>query len=276
MKEGVMASMRIISLLLAALIPFSCLADLGEDLLAAVRKGDPERVKALLAQGADVNAKSPYGATSLFFAADRGNLEVIKILLDHGANVNVKDTFYGATALTWATGKERWDVIKLLLGKGATVGADDVLATAVEKGNAEIVKAVLERKDAIPADALSDAMAAAIKDNRTEIAELFKKAGVTPPAKPNFQVDPETLKSYAGSYSSEGFELKFTIVDGKLTGGVVGQKPTLYDAMDKNTFENSEFRALKVTFNVEGGKVVSLTVKRGDADPMIFKRAEAQ
>ena len=46
------------------------LADPGEDLLAAVRKSDAERVKAL-AQGADVNAKSPYGATGLFFAADR-------------------------------------------------------------------------------------------------------------------------------------------------------------------------------------------------------------
>ena len=139
-----MARLRIAVFVLAAVIPISCLADTGEDLLAAVRKGDAGRVKALLAQGADANAKSPYGATALFFAADRGNFEIIKILLDHGANVNVKDTFYGATALSWATQKERWDVIKLLLGKGATAGADDVLMTAVEKGNAEIVKALLE------------------------------------------------------------------------------------------------------------------------------------
>jgi len=271
-----MAHLRNAVLVLAALMPFACLADLGEDLLAAVRKGDAERVKAVLAQGVDVNAKSPYGATGLFFAADRGNIEIIRILLDHGANVNVKDTFYGATALTWATQKERWDVIKLLLGKGATAGADGVLMTAVEKGNAEIVKAVLERKDAIPAEALSGALGAATKNNQTEIADLLKKAGISPPVKPNFQIDPQTLKSYAGSYSMEGMELKFEIVDGKLTGGFVGQKPTAYDAVDQTTFQHPEYPAVKVAFNIEGGKVVSLTVKQGDGNTRVFKKAGVQ
>ena len=41
------------SILLAVLVPVACLGDSGEDLLAAVRKGDAARVKALLAQGAD-------------------------------------------------------------------------------------------------------------------------------------------------------------------------------------------------------------------------------
>jgi ankyrin repeat protein len=270
-----MARLRIAVFVLAAFIPNSCLADTGEDLLAAVRKGDAGRVKALLAQGADANAKSPYGATGLFFAADRGNIEIIKILLDHGANVNVKDTFYGATALSWATQKERWDVIKLLLGNGATAGADEVLMTAVEKGNAEIVKAVLERKDAIPAETLSGALGAAIKSNQTEIADLLKKAGVSPPVKPNFQIDPQTLKSYAGSYSSEGMELKFEIVDGKLTGGPIGQKPSAYDAIDQTTFQHPEF-PVRLAFTVEGGKVVSLAVKQGDGNAMVFKKAAAQ
>ncbi len=270
-----MVSFRNAALVFAALIPFSCLADLGEDLLAAVRKGDAARVQALLAQGADANAKSPYGATGLFFAADRGNVEIIKILLDHGANVNVKDTFYGATALSWATQKERWDVIKLLLGKGATAGADDVLMTAVEKGNAEIVKAVLEKKDAIPAETLSGALGAAIKSNQTEIAELLKKAGVSPPVRPNFQIDAQTLSSYAGSYSSEGMELKFVIAGGKLTGGPIGQEPAAYDAIDETTFQHPEF-PVKVSFTVEGGKVVSLTVKQGDGNAMVFKKAGAQ
>jgi len=129
-----MAHLRNAVLVLAALMPFACLADLGEDLLAAVRKGDAERVKAVLAQGADVNAKSPYGATGLFFAADRGNIEIIRILLDHGANVNVKDTFYGATALTWATQKERWDVIKLLLKAGSPDQAAQMVADMLAQG----------------------------------------------------------------------------------------------------------------------------------------------
>src|SRR5713226_3268756 len=110
-----MAHLRNAVLVLAALLPVSCLADLGEDLLAAVRKEDAGRVNALLAQGADANAKSPYGATGLFFAADRGNIEIIKILLDHGADASVKDTFYGATAMGFAAEKEHVEVIRLLL-----------------------------------------------------------------------------------------------------------------------------------------------------------------
>ncbi len=76
--------MRLITVLtLYAVIGYA--SDANEDLLAAVRKQDVPAVKALLDKGANVNAKSPYGATPLFFAADRGNLEIIKILLDRGA-----------------------------------------------------------------------------------------------------------------------------------------------------------------------------------------------
>ena len=260
---------------LAALVPLCCRADLGEDLLEAVRKGDATRVKALLAQGADVNSKSPYGATSLFFAADRGNVEMIKILLDHGADVNVKDTFYGATALTWASEKQRVEVMRLLMSKGAK-GADHILTSGVEDGNADMVRLALEHKADIPADTLSTALMQAEKEKHTDIAELLKHAGVQPPVKPKFEVPAETLKSYAGSYSMEGFDLKFEIVDGKLSGGMVGQKMGSWDAIDTTTFQYSEYPAMKMTFNVENGKVVAVTVKRGDNPPMVFKKAGGQ
>src|SRR4026208_1835282 len=181
--------------LLATLIPFFCLADPGEDLLAAVRKGDATRVKVLLEQGADVNAKSPYGATGLFFAADRGNMEVIRILIDHGADVKIKDTFYGASAVTWAAMKSHADVIKLLLSKGAP-DADDALMTGISNGNVETVKAVLEYKSQLKPETLSQALAEANSEKHTEIAELLKSVGAVPPVKPNFQIDPEVLKTY--------------------------------------------------------------------------------
>src|SRR5258706_5230340 len=113
-------------------------ADSSEDLLAAVRKGDLAAVKAFLDNGANVNAKSPYGATPLFFAADRGNIEMVKLLLQRGADVDVKDTVYGATAVTWAAEQERVDILKLLLSK-STGGGDDVLESGVQKGNLEMV-----------------------------------------------------------------------------------------------------------------------------------------
>ncbi|HKW98437.1 MAG TPA: ankyrin repeat domain-containing protein [Bryobacteraceae bacterium] len=260
---------------LACLVPVSSFADLGEDFLAAIRKSDAARVKALLEQGVDVNTKSPYGATGLFFAADRGNLEILKLLLDHGADVNVKDTFYGATALTWASMKEHVDVIRLLLDKGAKAGADDVLMTGVEKNNIEMVKAALDHKTSIPAEMLSSALAQSVKENHSEIADLLRKAGAVPPVKPNFQVDAETLKSYAGTYAREGMELKFQIVDGKLTGGPVGQKAAAYDAIDRVTFQHPEF-PVKLVFASENSKVTSLTIHQPGGNTMEFKKTGAQ
>src|SRR5262245_9084828 len=77
-------------------------ADLNENLLAAAKKGDAKAAEMLLAKGADVNAKTTYGATALTFAAEKGHVEVVRLLLKHKAEVNPKDTFYKASPLTWA------------------------------------------------------------------------------------------------------------------------------------------------------------------------------
>jgi ankyrin repeat protein len=71
--------------------------DLNEELLAAARRSDVAAVKALLAKGADANAKSSYDVTAISFAADRGSLEIVQTLLEHGADVNAKDNFYKET-----------------------------------------------------------------------------------------------------------------------------------------------------------------------------------
>jgi hypothetical protein len=111
-------------LLLALWLPLSAQTPpdkqaLNEELLVAARKSNVEQVKALLAKGADVDAKSPYGATPLFFACDRANDVVVKILLEKGASPNVQDTFYKATPLGWASGKKNPEVIRLLVEYGA-------------------------------------------------------------------------------------------------------------------------------------------------------------
>ena len=261
--------------LLSLFIPLACLADLGEDLLAAVRKSDVARVKALLEQGADVNTRSPYGATPLFFAADRGNIEIVKILLDHGADVKVKDTFYGASALTWASMKSHADVIRLLLNKGAP-GADDVLMAGASEGNAEMVKAALEHRSDIKPEQLSSALAIAIKENHPDVADLLKGAGVAPPVRHNFQIDPNVLQSYAGTYGGDDFQMKFDIANGKLTGGAVGRDRTEWDAVDPVTFQHPEAVGFKLTFNSENGKVVSVSIAgRGDK-PTVLKKVDTK
>ncbi len=56
----------------------------GNDLLKAAEKGDLPRVNALLAKGADVNAKNNDGWTALMYASYKGNLEVVQALLAKG------------------------------------------------------------------------------------------------------------------------------------------------------------------------------------------------
>ena len=54
-------------------------------LMEAALRGDTEKVKALLAQGADVNAKTRFGGTALMYAARNGHKEIVRILWEAGA-----------------------------------------------------------------------------------------------------------------------------------------------------------------------------------------------
>ena len=57
-------------------------------LLDAIVAGDVLKVKAMLANGADVNAVTEGGITSLMYAAEQGNTEIAQILIARGAQVN--------------------------------------------------------------------------------------------------------------------------------------------------------------------------------------------
>jgi uncharacterized protein len=102
-------------------------------LMRAAASGDLTAVKALLAQGADVNATTADGYTVLMYAASYGNSNIVGFLLEKGANVNARDKS-GLTALMEAAKQEldAGDVIadyigtvKALLDKGADVSLRD-------------------------------------------------------------------------------------------------------------------------------------------------------
>jgi len=244
----------------------------NEEFFAAARKGDVAAVKAFLDKGVDVNAKTNYGATALSYACDKGHVEVVKLLLERGADANAKDTFYGEVPLGWALAKGHAEIVKLLLDRGAQ-GKERALIEGAESGNVETVKAALSKGD-LKQEALATALGRATKGNHTEIAELLKKAGATPPPPANFQVDAETLKSYAGTYKNDrAGELTFVVKDGKLTGGPSGQPPFTLGAYNKNTFVILEFDSITITFNQENDKVVGLTLKQS-AGTFEFKRVE--
>jgi hypothetical protein len=137
-----------------------------------------------------------------------------------------------------------------------------------------MVTAVLDKGGASPAT-LSAALATAAKNNKTEIVEALKKAGALPPPKADFKVDAETLNTYAGSYTAEGFEVKVEVAGGKLMVTPIGQKPIAAEALDKTTFRPVDMPAMTFTFQTGGGKVIGLTVKQGDKVQMVLKKVVA-
>ena len=56
-----------------------------DDLFNAAQSGNLERVKELVEQGANVNAKKIDGKTVLQYAAQSNNPELVEWLKDHGA-----------------------------------------------------------------------------------------------------------------------------------------------------------------------------------------------
>src|SRR5687767_881060 len=73
-------ALGLVSLLSGAVAPETPVAD-------AASRGDLNAVRALLAQGADVNAAKGDGMTALHWAADRGDAEMVVTLLHAGAGV---------------------------------------------------------------------------------------------------------------------------------------------------------------------------------------------
>lgn len=241
--------------------------DPGDALRRAASAGDIAKVKELLAAGVDVNAANSYGGTALAFAADKGHAAVVNLLLEHGADVNAKDRFYSMAPLTWAVEKGHVEIVRALLAKGAQ-GENEALVFAAARGQTGVVKVLLERGKASPED-LSNALVAATQEEQKEMVTLLEAAGAKPPT--TVEVDPAVLKSYEGVYDGPSFTATVALKDGKLTATADGGTLTLA-ASDPATFRAEELAGIKVTFQVEAGKVTGLTIHRGESSTPLKKR----
>ncbi|HKC65506.1 MAG TPA: ankyrin repeat domain-containing protein [Pyrinomonadaceae bacterium] len=140
-----------------AIEPASNLQDLNAALTFAVQEGDLNRIRLLIAKGADVNAESSdqwtppviaaqgfdmeavktlfgqgktlctsvgSGWTALMIATIEGHLEVVRVLLEHGARVNAEND-QGWTALRFAVSLDDADTLRTLLDAGADANIPD-------------------------------------------------------------------------------------------------------------------------------------------------------
>jgi ankyrin repeat protein len=123
-----------------------------QTLFSAAQQGDIDKIKALLAEGIDVNKANPAGVTTLHVAASAGRREVCAFLIDNGADINAQ-AMRDLTPLHWATMTRREKIVDLLIVKGADVNAKDekgetALDLAASSGISIIIGELLAKKGA--------------------------------------------------------------------------------------------------------------------------------
>jgi len=185
--------------------------DKNESMMAAVLKGDVDRVKTLLAEGiAEVNYRDKNDITPLMKAAEAGHEKVVKLLLAQGADVNLQNNLEEAfsrwtskhgnelglefllelgefkiTALMKASGNGHEKVVKLLLDKGADVNlqskyAETALMKASGNGHEKVVKVLLAKGAEVDqGEGTSDgtALSQAFEEGHEEVVKLLLAKG---------------------------------------------------------------------------------------------------
>jgi uncharacterized protein len=121
----------------------------------AAQRGDAEAVRALLRQGADVNAAQGDGMTALHWAAATGDTSIAALVIQAGANLEAVTRLGDYTPLHLASRGGHAPVVRTLLGAGADVraatstGAATALHFAAAAGNADAVSALLDAGAAV-------------------------------------------------------------------------------------------------------------------------------
>lgn len=127
--------------------------DIDASLCSAIDARDLDRVKKLVKDGANVNAKSksyPSGQTPLFKAVCKDAQDIVKFLLDNGVSVDEKyENYYLGNILHLAAYCNHADILKLLLKKGADFNLKNVngrtpIDVAIQRDNHSAIYALLD------------------------------------------------------------------------------------------------------------------------------------
>jgi len=170
------------------LMPINLFAANSADVIDAINKGDLSRMKELVSEGLDVNAKDA-AVSPLIYASIRGQREIAAFLISRGADVNVKDdldgAFGGRTSLMHATLNGYREIVDLLISKGADINTMSrgekctALRYALWNGKKEIALLLILRGADINAkDNLGNTpLIYALRWDQLEIAKLLISSG---------------------------------------------------------------------------------------------------
>ena len=162
--------------LIAAVASSAWAPRLAPPVVEAVKDGNIEAVRTLLAKRADPNAAEADGTTALHWAAHFDNLAAADLLIRAGANAQAANR-YGATPLWLACVNGSAAMIERLLSAGADPNTtmpegDTALMTAARTGNVAAVRALLTRGARRRRDA---------KSGRDRRRSCGRRPGTTPP-----------------------------------------------------------------------------------------------
>ncbi|XP_047100896.1 60 kDa lysophospholipase-like [Schistocerca piceifrons] len=120
----------------------------GRRLIEASKEGVVEELRALLAAGANVEARDEDMWTALHWAAVRGHEDVVRCLVEGGADVETRDS-RGNTPMHWAAYRGHAAVVRLLAASSGDPNAMDVyrrtpLHYAARQGHAEVAAVLLD------------------------------------------------------------------------------------------------------------------------------------
>ena len=182
-RPGALVAALVLTLLVsAATPPESPVAD-------AAMRGDHGSVRALLQQGADVNAAQGDGMTALHWAADRGDLEMARMLVYAGAGLEAVTRMAEYTPLHLASRAGHGAVVRALLEAGSDPaaptgsGGATPLHLAAAAGDAEAVVALIEHGadvDAREQRAEQTPLIFAAAQNRVEAIRALIAGGADP------------------------------------------------------------------------------------------------
>jgi ankyrin repeat protein len=157
-------------------------------IVSAAAVGDLAAVKALLKDGADVNATQGDGLTALHWAARRGDAELANTLIVAGANVKVTTRLTGYTPLHLASERGASAVVQALVKAGADANAVTLtgatpLMFASAAGDVASVKALLDagaKPNAAETDRGQTPLIYAAANDRADVITLLISRGGDP------------------------------------------------------------------------------------------------
>jgi len=126
--------------------------DLNEKLIATVYRKEKRKILKALKRGADINGRDEDGRPPLIHAilAEDADPEIVRLLIDNGADVNLKDYGQEWTALHFAARDRQAEIVDILIASGAEIDAQDKFgntplwrAIMNGRGNPETVRILL-------------------------------------------------------------------------------------------------------------------------------------